>query len=294
MKYEILPGVLRASFPEDDGDCERPTIDLPNGLQHRWIMQWMEVHVRSEHMLGGRRYDGELQMMHLGLEGQKRSVAIISTLLDASALYDNKDFQKLLDGWQEELHNIDKKCASKEYNQRESKKKKYGKNYHGQSDLMEDELYFGRLYHPKYGNDGPPVLSKEFQNATEVDHERRLNFPKKFLEEGRAPRHKMFPYIMWPTIHYYRYKGGLTRPPCSEIVQWRVFDEPMRISRRQYMQLAKLINSYRDPETCKSKSISSETAENYRPIQLLNNEEQEVTHCTDKDFSYWMYLLEDQ
>jgi hypothetical protein len=108
-------------------------------------------------------------------------------------------------------------------------------------------------------------------------------------EIGYAPRRKMFPYDLWPTIFFYRYKGSITAPPCSEIVNWRVLDEPLVISRRQYKTLAKLMAGHIDAVTCKPSKRTSPTGENFRPLQVLNNAQQEVAHCTIQDFSYLLY-----
>jgi len=338
VTFTVHPGTLRATFPRSDEYCNRPSIDMPNGYPHRWIMQWMEVHVRSEHMLDGRRYDAELQMMHLGLNSHNDKIAMITMLIDASALEDDEMFQELLDKWQMAADEMRATCLRRGYvrndgfggavahvgggayrrnatnsslpvsdgHERQLKHGKRKKNTH-QDDIDNDELYWGKLYHPKYGDDGPPVLSKDYENATASAAEatttgtnngtrarrRRLAFPAEHNDPNRAPRHKPWPYIMWPTIHYYRYKGSLTQPPCSEIVHWRVFDEPSRISRRQYRQLTALVNSYVDPDTCASATITSPTGENYRPLQELNDDN-DVTHCTDRDFTFWKYLPEDQ
>ncbi len=52
---------------------------------------------------------------------------------------------------------------------------------------------------------------------------------------------------------YYSYKGSLTTPPCSEVVNWYVMKTPMTASKEQLDQFSKILNS------------------NYRPIQALNN-----------------------
>ncbi|MCF6182847.1 carbonic anhydrase [Lutibacter sp.] len=51
---------------------------------------------------------------------------------------------------------------------------------------------------------------------------------------------------------YYNYKGSLTTPPCSEVVNWYVLKTPLTASKVQIEQFSKILNS------------------NYRPIQLLN------------------------
>jgi len=325
VEWSIHPGTLRGSFPKTDDYCNRPSIDMPNGYPHRWIMQFMEVHVRSEHMLDGRRYDGELQMFHLGLLNHNYAAAMVSTLIDATATEDEEMFQELLDGWQKAADRMTGSCGSRGYMQdggnatytgnrtsdgtmtddnlrreRRMKKNKKKKNHH-KDDIYNDDLYYGKMYHPKYGDDGPPVLTDWYKNMTKSQQNttsppklhRRLAFPAEHNDPNRAPRHKPWPYIMWPTIHYYRYRGSLTTPPCSEMVHWRVFDEPMRISRRQYRQLVNLVNSYVDPRTCEGGSITSLKGENYRPLQELDRD-RSVTHCTDLDFTFWKYMPEDQ
>ena len=61
LNFTITPHTLAATFPSNDRHCERPTIDLPNGYPYRWDAHRIEIHLRAEHVLDGRRYDGELQ-----------------------------------------------------------------------------------------------------------------------------------------------------------------------------------------------------------------------------------------
>ncbi|MGF1562138.1 MAG: carbonic anhydrase [Geminicoccaceae bacterium] len=47
-------------------------------------------------------------------------------------------------------------------------------------------------------------------------------------------------------IGFYRYKGSLTTPPCSQIVEWQVFAEPIQASAAQIEQFAKMYpNNFR-------------------------------------------------
>ena len=61
LDFTITPHTLTTTFPLNDRHCERPTIDLPNGYPYRWHAHRIEIHIRAEHVLDGRRYDGELQ-----------------------------------------------------------------------------------------------------------------------------------------------------------------------------------------------------------------------------------------
>jgi carbonic anhydrase len=70
---------------------------------------------------------------------------------------------------------------------------------------------------------------------------------------------------------FYRYDGGLTTPPCSEIVTWNVADTPLSVSVAQYNDLAGLILNYLSPDTCEFATIASPSGSTSRPVQLLNN-----------------------
>jgi len=50
------------------------------------------------------------------------------------------------------------------------------------------------------------------------------------------------------TDYYYNYRGGLTYPPCTEIVYWRVMMQPMIISPRQLERLERLIYMHLNDE----------------------------------------------
>ncbi|CAG9765173.1 unnamed protein product [Ceutorhynchus assimilis] len=58
---------------------------------------------------------------------------------------------------------------------------------------------------------------------------------------------------------YYTYEGSLTTPPCSEVVTWIEFTNPLPMSREQ-------INAFR-----KLFSKNGPLTHNYRPIQPLND-----------------------
>lgn len=51
---------------------------------------------------------------------------------------------------------------------------------------------------------------------------------------------------------YYYYKGSLTTPPCTEIVNWYVLKNPLEASKEQIRKFSKILHN------------------NYRPVQALN------------------------
>lgn len=70
---------------------------------------------------------------------------------------------------------------------------------------------------------------------------------------------------------FYHYDGGLTTPPCSEVVWWNLADIPVSISVRQYQRLTHLIFGYIDPETCQKATVASPGGSTSRPVQPLGS-----------------------
>ena len=80
-----------------------------------------------------------------------------------------------------------------------------------------------------------------------------------------------FIYQDLPTEGYgvYSYRGGLTTPPCTEIVNWNLLDTPMYASKSQIDRLYHLILCMVEETTCKHATIANEIGETSRPVQPL-------------------------
>ena len=68
----------------------------------------------------------------------------------------------------------------------------------------------------------------------------------------------------------YSYRGGLTTPPCTEIVHWNLLDQPMRISKNQIDRLYDIILCYVERSTCRYASIANEYGSTSRPPQPIH------------------------
>lgn len=395
LTFEITPHSLKAYFPDTDDYCRRPSIDMSNKFRFRWFLTWMELHVRAEHVVDGRRYDAELQMYHLGTEKQDYQAAAVSVLIDASAREDHPQFQWLIDQWQSVRDNMDNgvcrtskssvipsadptnhetlhpsrsptdmpsnipseapvgsfntsaevggaeganvsETASANFSLRtnvgsdtfqtgERKLSKAGRRrrmerlnehaeiiFEGLSEEEDDLLHYGTAA-PTRNRDGRIIQSVDDLRTLRRQVEKRGNTTTMYPGSARTNRNVqeeedeedcvadrfgrgceplerrnlMFPYNLWPTIHYYGYRGTTTYPPCTDVVQWRILDEPLLISKRQWKALAKLSQSYKN-DSCQNDSDLSPKGENVRPLHELGWE-QEVWHCTLEKFSYWMY-----
>lgn len=85
-----------------------------------------------------------------------------------------------------------------------------------------------------------------------------------------------------PTAGYgvYAYRGGLTTPPCTEIVNWNLLDVPLYASRAQIDRLYNLVLCMTETSLCKHATIANEVGLTNRPVQDLNG--RTVLHrCSD-------------
>lgn len=219
----------------------------------------------------------------------------MSLMLDASGWQDDPRLQEYIDEWQAISDRIKDECAQRRLAEADDR----GANLFNSSSNAPSSAIAYREVLP-YSN--TTALSRRALDDIEHRDERKeevtLRVDRRRVQEEekeiRGPRRKMFPYDIWPTIYFYRYQGQLTYPPCSEIVVWRVLDEPLVISRKQFKQLASLIASYTDQDSCDNASAASPKGETYRPIEQLNTVKQELTHCTAKDFTFWQYTPDQQ
>ena len=106
------------------------------------------------------------------------------------------------------------------------------------------------------GNNGTQTLSQivpRNENVEFIFSDNQVN-PAALLpelnEEGERP--------------FYRYDGSLTTPPCSELVLWSVFNDPITMSTRQIRVFREALGDMR---------FAGRDGENDRPTQPLNNRE---------------------
>jgi hypothetical protein len=212
IAFDITPYSLRAYFPTSNEQCERPELIVP-GRFDPYALLWMELHARAEHVVEGKRYDAELQMVHAGTARDEGQLMTVSLMIDASATQDDLEFEWLLQQW-------------------------------GNAALVESDTCDGRRRQLRQGqlrqvsDYQTNINTSNIQPATHNSQEnpqRNLQFSPSPCRTDRfgngceplGPRRRKYPYSMWPSIWYYGYTGSLTSPPCSDIVQWRILDEPM-------------------------------------------------------------------
>ena len=237
--------------------------------------------LRGEHIFDGRRFDGEVTFVHGEYNPRPDSLAHVSFPLDASSVRDEPKLQAFIDEWQALHDSINDVCASESRLTTAARRRqppqtrvKTAEFYNEVKSLKDHDPDWDYIQQQKHKRSGDNQRTQQ---------ERRLE------DEGLVNKPKPFPYDLWPTIWYYRYRGSMTTPPCYNNINWRVFDEPLKISRKQFKQLATLISSYQNND-CRPASAVSKRGDTFRPLQERNKYMQtKIRHCTIDDFDGMLY-----
>jgi hypothetical protein len=118
--------------------------------------------------------------------------------------------------------------------------------------------------------------SKGDRRLTSDSRLRKLLRPESDNEQNKPEKRKLLAsevYNLIPGTSHYSYRGGLTTPPCSEVVNFIITDEALSISVKQMTYLGSLPLGYLDPETCEEATLVSPSGDNARPVQDLNGRE---------------------
>jgi Eukaryotic-type carbonic anhydrase len=131
----------------------------------------------------------------------------------------------------------------------------------------------------------PSVLDASSTKWDSVSAVSEQPFNSTLLDDNgqRHLKHIWNPYDeqLIPTIHFYRYDGSLTEPPCTEFVSWFISDRPMTASAAQLEQWRTIQFTNVHPNTCRPTSVDNDRSV-ARPLQKPNN--RDVWQCTPSDF----------
>ena len=220
----------------------------------------IDFKVPSEHTIWGERFDAEMQIFHL--HPDRRRMPTQSVLIRAKDSGYNYYFQEALDAFQYEYDMNKAQCAIRQRRERQ---------------LISE-------FHEAMGSPMTTQNNTDYNTWTEFSTEYdRPDFEEHSTEKERLlnfgswdPHHEM----LIPTIHFYRYDGSLTEPPCGEWVSWFVADKPMIISHQQLEQMKTILFTNYDAG-CRKTSVHFQQSV-ARPIRPTGR--RPIWKCTAKDF----------
>lgn len=223
-----------------------PHADFPNGWGGFADLLHIDIKVPSEHSLRDERFDGELQYFHI--HPGRRRLAALSILIRASDSGYNYYFQEAIDAFRDVYNENKANCRRRVLEQRNRTAKETRVLANDYVTPYNDYLSWAKSFRAK----------------------------ETFEDKVWDPYHEM----LVPTIHFYRYDGSLTEPPCGEFVSWWIADTPMTISFVQLDQLKRLLFTNVD-YNCERTTVQFLQSV-ARPIQKSNN--RPVWRCTAKEF----------
>ena len=78
-------------------------------------------------------------------------------------------------------------------------------------------------------------------------------------------------YTHTETEFYYKYRGGLTYPPCTENVHWYVMQKPLKISPDQLQRIERLIYKHLDNKKCQLGTVGKKRGSSTCPCCVDTN-----------------------
>ncbi|CAB9498278.1 Carbonic anhydrase [Seminavis robusta] len=212
--------------------CETNKMKIP-GVAGEFEMLQFHIHMNSEHTFDGSHFAAELHVVHSEVGGDR--LAVLGMFFVPTALESNALVDDLLRGF----------------------------------DAISDETYTAcnMTTLPHWWQDQDQDQDHQAQ-AADVDQEA----VKPRSGSTVTPENPFNVYDLVPKeASMYYYSGGLTTPPCTEIVEWSVVDKPVEITVAQYNDLSSLILNYVDPTTCDFATVADpNSGSTSRPTQPSN------------------------
>lgn len=263
---QILPNKLRLLYQRRDcadfnnPECaypDPPKADFPNGWGGFADVMHVDFKVPSEHLIDGVRYDAEMQIYHLHPE--RRRFAAQAALITASSTGYNYYFEEVLRTF-EEQYTMDRNDCIQSLQQRR-----------GLATVNETDIVGAPSWHDEHAFRA--TTGEANLNHTVQERRQMQTMPPIGVWN---PHHEM----MVPSIHFYRYDGSLTDPPCGEFVSWFISDQPMVISFEQLDRMKRVLFTHIDKD-CRQTSVHFEQSV-ARPVQATAG--RPVWRCTPADF----------
>jgi hypothetical protein len=221
--------------------CHFGKMSIPHTPNKFNALQY-HIHTFSEHQIEGQGDNGffpaELHVVHQ--EETEESYAVFGTMISVGA-DDHPVFEWFLQGWEAVAQKVEDSCV--------------------ESGIPLDE----GTHNVVQTLECPAIGERMIYNGT------KPNFPS-----GETP--SVYELPTDTAFGIFTYKGGLTTPGCTEIVNWNLLDTPMEISAEQLLRLEFLIlcyvqTSYKEDgvtlKSCAHGTVADAAGSTSRPPQPL-------------------------
>lgn len=238
-----------------------PFADFPNGWSGYADVLHVDFKVPGEHRIWTETFDAEMQIYHIHPE--RRRLPTQAVPIRAQIDGHNDYLEEALSVFAYEYEVNKAKCARK--------------------------LREARRLHSQVHS----LLGADSTNQTDtIDFDTWADFSTEFdrpgFDKDELEMHRRLQSSIWdphhamlvPSIHFYRYDGSLTEPPCGEFVSWFVCDTPMIISFEQLAQMKRILFTHVDAN-CRPTSIHHDESV-ARPIRPTG--ERPVWKCTGANY----------
>lgn len=221
------------------------------------------IHISSELSVDGKYYPTELHVVHQ--ETNEESFAVFGMFIDNKDNEDEEEdqehevFEHVLKGWEASTRQTDEYCAV---------------HPQGNGEWTGNSVLESRQLKLQCNAVATGVVPED------VVFDEASGLPKNMLSESMDDLTSTIPNIYQALsasdFGIYSYRGGLTTPPCTEIVHWNLLDTPLKVSKTQVNRLYELILCFVEITTCKHATIANEAGYTNRPVQALQG--RTVTH----------------
>ena len=232
--------------------------------------QTNKFHHNQTHSIGGEYYNAELHSVHMIKSTVTTAATVWGTMISVGA--ENPVFENYIRGWEAVAAETAAKCAGEPTTLPEVEEEPAEPTTLPEvEDMpMEEEAAMvdpedaeaimeqagagvRTLAEGKIGTGTRMLAEEQFEGQFGAKCRTLTHNPEPYLSStpiaGTTPDiyrhlHNMNDSEGFPMYGTYTYKGGLTTPPCSEIVNWNLLDTPMEISAEQMTRLLNLIDCY--------------------------------------------------
>jgi len=261
--------------------CKFGGMRIPHLPFDSWNSVQFHIHSWSEHTIGGEYFNAELHSVHMIESKTTVAATVWGSMISVGA--ENPVFENYLRGWEKVAADVAATCSGDapaeevetapaeevETTPAEEEPAMAGDMEEDGAEMVdpeETEVVEEMMEDEATANGERKLAEATFEGQFGAKCKTLVHDPQPYLSEtaiaGTTPDfyrhlHNMNDADGFPMYGTYTYKGGLTTPPCSEIVNWNLLDTPFEISVDQMTRLLNLVDCYQNADTCGYETVAA-------------------------------------